>query len=389
MMDRRRVLSFLAVAGGLAWLRPSALFAASADELAGEGQAELTGGNVAKALVLLHEAESKDPRNDRVQALLGRAYFQQGDARTALTHFTRAVRLNPEDTLSRLLADTISQFPMPAAKVGSGREPSPSRSRPSRLAQDAKAEREALAKGAGKSTRQGPWRVLLDAGHGGLDAGAAVGGLREADVTLDLALRLARALAPARNEVIIHLTRTADVSLPGWARAGLAGFYGADLLVSLHAARVSDPAAMGIAAYGYGREPSDAQAALVARVENAAYGPGASWKSRGGEGLFLAAANNAVGQDRFARGLELARAFMRAMPAAAPLPTRVAGSAPLKLLEEADAPALLLETGFLSNADDAAALGSPDKRQALAQALADAFLAALRGVKMPPAAGRG
>ncbi|HML53055.1 MAG TPA: N-acetylmuramoyl-L-alanine amidase [Solidesulfovibrio magneticus] len=389
-MDRRRALLLLTAVGGLAMLRPSVLLAASADELAGEGQAELTGGNVAKALVLLHEAESKDPRNDRVQALLGRAYFQQGDARAALTHFTLAVRLNPEDTLSRLLADTISQFPLPAAKGGSGRETSSSRSRPSKLAQDAKAEREALAKGAGKSSRQGPWRVLVDAGHGGLDAGAAVGGLREADVALDLALRLARTLAPARNEVVIHLTRTADVSLPGWARAGLAGFYGADLLVSLHAARVSDPAAMGIAAYGFGREPSDALAALVARVENAAYGPGASWKSRGGEGLFLAAANNAVGQDRFARGLALARAFIRAIPAAAPLPTRVAGSAPLKLLEEADAPGIFLETGFLSNADDVAALGSPDKRQALAQALADALLAALRGeVKMPPAAGRG
>lgn len=389
MMNRRRALSFLAVAGGLAWLRPSVLFAASADELAGEGQAELTGGNVAKALTLLHEAESKDPRNDRVQALLGRAYFQQGDARTALTHFTLAVRLNPEDTLSRLLADTISQFPMPAAKGGSGRDPSPSRSRPSRLAQDAKAEREALAKGAGKSSRQGPWRVLVDAGHGGLDAGASVGGLREADVALDLALRLARVLAAARNEVVIHLTRTADVSLPGWARAGLAGFYGADLLVSLHATRVSDPAAMGIAAYGYSRESSDALAALVARVENAAYGPGASWKSRGGEGLFLSAANDAVGQARFEQGRELAGALMRAIPAASPLPPRAASTAPLKLLEEADAPGIFLETGFLSNTDDDAALGSPDKRQALAQALADALLAALRGVKMPPAAGRG
>ena len=221
MMDRRRVLSFLAVAGGLAWLRPSVLLAASADELAGEGQAELTGGNVAKALTLLHEAESKDPRNDRVQALLGRAYFQQGDARAALAHFLLAVRLNPEDTLSRLLADSISQFPMPAAKAEHGREAAPSRSRPSKLALDAKAEREALAKATGKPGREGPWHVLLDAGHGGLDAGATVGGLREADVALDLALRLARSLAPARNEVVIHLTRTADVSLPGWARAGL------------------------------------------------------------------------------------------------------------------------------------------------------------------------
>jgi len=362
----------------LAFCCPRWVLAASSDELAGEGQAELTGGNTAKALVLLLEAAAKDPRNDRVQALLGRAYFQQGAARTALTHFTLAVRLNPEDTLSRLMAETISQFPLPASGGGSGREPVSGRSRPSQLAREAQAEREALMGAAARGKRQGPPRLLIDPGHGGSDAGAVAGNLREADVALDLSLRLARLLAGAGDEVAIHLTRTADVTLPGWARAGLAGFYGADLLVSLHAARVGDPTAAGVVVSGFAREPSDALAALVCRAENADYGSTASWTARGGEGVFVSSVREAVGPGRRGQHRELASLLTKAIPAASPLPVRGAQAGPLRLLAEAETPALLVETGFLSHPDDAAALANAEKRQGLARGLADAVLAVAR-----------
>lgn len=373
-MNRRQALAFLGAAGLVACC-PRTLLAASADELAGEGQAELTGGNVPKALALLLEAEAKDPRNDRVQALLGRAYFQQGDARSALSHFNLAVRINPEDTLSRLLAETVSQFPLPG---GSGREPASGRVRPSPLAREAQAEREALTGSAARPKRQGPPRLLLDPGHGGTDPGAVAGSLREADVTLDLALRLARLLAAAKDELVLHLTRTADVTLPGWARAGLAGFYGADLCVSLHATRLVEPGAAGILVASFARQPSDTLAALAARTENAAYGPATSWTTRGGEGLFVSAVGEATGQGRRERSRELAARLARAIPAASPLPVRGAAAGPFRLLAQTDVPALCIEAGFLSNPDDAAALGNADKRQALSRCLADAVLAVAR-----------
>lgn len=378
-MNRRQALAFLGAAGVVAcW--PGRVLAASADELAGEGQAELTGGNTAKALALLLEAEAKDPRNDRVQALLGRAFFQQGDARTALTHFTLAVRLNPEDTLSRLMAETISQFPLPAGGGGGpGREAASGRSRPSQLAREAQAEREALGSGAvARPKRQGPPRLLIDPGHGGTESGAAAGDLREADVALDLSLRLARQLAAAREDVTISLTRTGDVALPGWARTGLAGFYDADVLISLHAARVVEPTAAGIVVYSFDRQPSDALAALACRIENTAYGPTASWTSRGGEEVFVSAVREAAGQGRRRQSRGLASSLARAVPAASPLPVRGAAAGPFRQLAEAETPAVLVETGFLSHPDDAAALANADKRQALARSLADAVLAVVR-----------
>ncbi|WP_233498349.1 N-acetylmuramoyl-L-alanine amidase [Meiothermus sp. QL-1] len=77
-----------------------------------------------------------------------------------------------------------------------------------------------------------PPRVVLDAGHGGGDSGVVVGGLREKDLTLSLALRL-RALLQAQGLEVV-LTRNADRDVPLLARAQYAST--AQVFVSLHAA---------------------------------------------------------------------------------------------------------------------------------------------------------
>lgn len=346
----------------------------SADELASDAQDALAAGNTDKALSLLNDAKDKDSRNYRVQALMGRAYFQRGDARAALDHFNQAVRLNPEDTLSRIMAETISQFPLPAAPKGQEAAGAPGRS--AKLAGEAKAEREALLAHGPTRESGGPWRVLIDAGHGGVDPGAPGSGLRESDVSLDLALRLARVLAGHGDVVAVNLTRTADVTLPGWARASLAAFYDADLLVSIHAARVPDPAAAGLAFFTASREPSDGVAAAVTRVENAAHESLAQSTGRLGGQLFYTATRRAAAATATARAARLARVMAGACGKASPLPVRPPGSGPFRLLEEAGIPGIVVEAGFLSNQADAAALAEAPKRQALAEALARAVLAA-------------
>lgn len=376
-MNRRQILGFLGLAGLALAGGPSVLWADSADELANRGQDALTDGRPDRALPILLEALAKEPRNDRVQALLGRAYFQQGDARQALTHFTTAVRLNPEDTLSRIMVETISQFPMPAEAV-KGRE-TPAR-RLSGLAGEARAERQALLAKIGSPRRDGPFRLLIDPGHGGADSGAPGEGLREADVALDLSLRLARLLAALPDGPAVTLTRTADVALPVWARAALAGYYNADLLLSVHATRLTaEPAVAGVAVYAFARTPTDAQAGAAARAEESRpLGRQAASIGRGGQEYFATAVRQAAGTGHVARATALAARLARAWPASSPLSLRGVGAGPFRLLAEADAPALLVEAGFLSNAGNAATLAVPEKRQALAQALAQALWAAVR-----------
>lgn len=90
--------------------------------------------------------------------------------------------------------------------------------------------------------------ILLDPGHGGRDnGGVGVGGVREKDVTLAVALALREALTAAGARVV--LTREMDVDLRDAvppvdgsrhrgelvARAAMAAQYGAQVLVSIHA----------------------------------------------------------------------------------------------------------------------------------------------------------
>jgi N-acetylmuramoyl-L-alanine amidase len=106
-------------------------------------------------------------------------------------------------------------------------------------------------------------RVVIDPGHGGTDPGVVVeragevGGGRamrwaEADLTWDLAARLAGRLTAAG--VRVHLTRGPRLATPmsDAARAELANELGADLFISLHIDGHRHPTAEGVAAYHYG-----------------------------------------------------------------------------------------------------------------------------------------
>jgi len=80
-----------------------------------------------------------------------------------------------------------------------------------------------------------PALVVLDPGHGGEDAGTrAAGGLREKDLTLELATRVARHLERDRwFRVVLVRERDEQIQVP--RRVEIANATGADLLVSLHA----------------------------------------------------------------------------------------------------------------------------------------------------------
>ncbi len=75
-------------------------------------------------------------------------------------------------------------------------------------------------------------KICIDAGHGGHDSGA-VGpkGLRESDIALGVALRLANLL---QNDCEVVMTRRTDVFLTLTRRAEIANQSGADAFLSIH-----------------------------------------------------------------------------------------------------------------------------------------------------------
>ncbi len=221
-------------------------------------------------------------------------------------------------------------------------------------------------------------RVAIDPGHGGTDAGA-VGptGLREKDVTLDIAHRVAPLLA---HELKIEtlLTRDNDSYIPLDLRAARANAFHADLFVSIHCNASENGKATGVQTFILD-EAREGAAARVADRENAQLKRLGDGDAKAQAELSFVLSNLNVGP-MSARSRHVADLLQRSVLASL-LPrypdTKDQGvkTAGFFVLVGADMPAVLFETAFISNTDDEARLGTADYRQKLADAIVNAIKA--------------
>jgi N-acetylmuramoyl-L-alanine amidase len=111
-------------------------------------------------------------------------------------------------------------------------------------------------------------RVVIDPGHGGHDPGALGKGLTEAELVLDVALRLEKLLANAPG-LEVTLTRRSNVYIPLEERTAIANRLNADLFISIHANASRNTAATGVETY-FLSFASSPEAEAVAARENSA-----------------------------------------------------------------------------------------------------------------------
>ncbi len=233
---------------------------------------------------------------------------------------------------------------------------------------------EASAPGAPREVR----RVAVDPGHGGTDAGA-VGptGLKEKDVTLDIAHRLAPLLAHELG-VETLLTRDSDAYVPLDLRAARANTFHADLFISIHCNASENGAARGVQTFvlDEARDP-DGVAAKVAARENAQRGRDAATGADLAAVLMRLNPAELSARSRHVADL-LQRSALGSLQPRYP-DTRDQGvkTAGFFVLVGADMPAVLFETAFISNADEEGRLATADYRQKLA----DSILNAVRAYK--------
>ena len=109
----------------------------------------------------------------------------------------------------------------------------------------------AAAHGGGTTT---PRTVCVDAGHGGTDAGATYFGLKEKDLTLDIAMHLKTLLSS--NGFNVVMTRTGDQTLGNTDRANICNTGGAGMVLSIHLNAASDPSVDYFKAF-YGKQIKD------------------------------------------------------------------------------------------------------------------------------------
>jgi N-acetylmuramoyl-L-alanine amidase len=114
--------------------------------------------------------------------------------------------------------------------------------------ESAAARRQEPAASAGKTITTGVHVIVIDPGHGGIDAGASTTGALEKDITLAMARKL-RTILQGRLGATVLLTRDSDIALTSEARAAVANNNRADLFISLHVGYSANKAELGSSVY--------------------------------------------------------------------------------------------------------------------------------------------
>jgi N-acetylmuramoyl-L-alanine amidase len=207
--------------------------------------------------------------------------------------------------------------------------------------------------------------VMVDAGRGGRDFGAAgPGGLKEKTVTLKVAGILAARLAKMGFQVLE--TRTTDTFIPQEKRTAMANARQADLFISIHCNADANRALSGLETYSLNLASTPDEVREAAR-ENSVDPRNISDMQDILDDLLHASKLN--------ESRELARCAHEATLSQArkclPLTDRGVHEAPFYVLLGARMPAILVELGYLSNPSEAAKLEDEKYLEALAAGLAD------------------
>ncbi len=210
-------------------------------------------------------------------------------------------------------------------------------------------------------------KIVVDAGHGGKDPGA-IGkqGLREKDVNLDIARRLSKLLKADGIDVV--MTRSTDTFISLERRVVIANGSRADLFVSIHSNANRVRSLNGLEVYYISSNVSDSKRALYC-AQNAAlnldkdclaYNPSLNLK---------ATLWDMIHTSNRAESVRLARDICSIVDNN--LDTKVLGikGAPFYVLKGAHMPAILIETGFLSNYQEERLMRNAYYRQQIAESI--------------------
>jgi N-acetylmuramoyl-L-alanine amidase len=214
-------------------------------------------------------------------------------------------------------------------------------------------------------------RVVIDPGHGGHDPGAiGPSGLREKDVTLDIAHRAAPLIARELG-IVTLLTRDGDDFVALDERTARANAFQADLFVSIHCNATEDGAGRGVMTFVLDESRDQLAASIAARENAASAAAGAELANVMSRVLDGGSLSRSL---RFAELLQ--RSAMGSIKASYPgVVDHGVKRAGFYVLAGARMPAVLFETSFISNSEGETQLNTGDYRQKIADAIVNAVRA--------------
>jgi len=211
--------------------------------------------------------------------------------------------------------------------------------------------------------------VAIDPGHGGDDPGVrGARGLEEKALTLDVARRL-RMMVETRLGLRVILTRDDDRRVSLDQRSAVANNGKADLLVSVHANGSPAPGPSGAEVFHFQLDEQSAIALRAAAVS------GVTLPALGGGTRHLDLIPWDLAQATHVNDSAiLAGVFREELQRQVPMSQRPLRQAPIRLLAGANMPAVLVEVGYLTNADQEARLGTDEFKTTIAQAIFSAIV---------------
>jgi N-acetylmuramoyl-L-alanine amidase len=223
-------------------------------------------------------------------------------------------------------------------------------------------------------------RVVIDPGHGGHDPGAKTKGLTEADLVLDVALRLEQLLSKQDGFDVV-LTRRVDTFVPLEERTAIANREGADLFLSIHANASTNSAARGVETY-FLNLTANPDAEMVAARENAASSRSMNQLPDIVKAIAL---NNKIHESRDFASMIQNSLHSQLLKTDSNVRDLGVKQAPFMVLLGATMPSVLAEISFITNKQEAANLKTEKYRQRIAEALYAGVVRYQQSLKTGPA----
>jgi N-acetylmuramoyl-L-alanine amidase len=208
--------------------------------------------------------------------------------------------------------------------------------------------------------------IVIDPGHGGHDPGALGAQGFEKDVNLAAALALKERLERSPRYSVV-LTREDDTYVPLQDRVRIAQRAGADLFISLHSDSGGDATVRGASVYTLSDKASNRAARFVKQDDW--FMKASLTGDRGVQDILF----DLTQRNTKNRSAAFANTLVSHIDGKAPLLRRSQRDAGFMVLLAPDVPAVLLEMGFVTNAEDEAFLRDPAERKRLMGSVGDAI----------------
>ena len=223
-----------------------------------------------------------------------------------------------------------------------------------------------------------PFTLVIDAGHGGKDAGAPGKYSYEKNINLKVALAFGRYVEKNCPDVKVIYTRKTDVFIPLHERAAIANRNKADVFISIHTNSVASKKPItGLETYTMGMRRSGEKLSAAMRendvilIEDNYQQHYSGFDPRSPESYIIF---EMINDKNMLESVELAKGIQKNVCRTANRPNKGVKQDAFLVLRETSMPACLIELGYISTPSEEAYLNSSSNQEAMGRGIYQAFV---------------